>query len=464
MSHRRYLTQIKPPGSQKFILYTEAVTPSTFDPSWAFSDASVMTVDWGDGSPIEGHATGLSHTYAAGSGRKRVILSCPDWSKLTNLDVNTDSCRGVLPNFDKYNLVSLDYFYGQQNQFSGMPQFTSCAKLRYVDLDNNRLVGSIPSLATATTYLTNARFDTNLLTGTIPSFAQNTNLLQGRFEGNSLTGTIPSFALNTKITYWRCDYNKITGYTVGGFATQKSLATLNLGNCYLTQAAVDAILADCVISLGIPGRVTCTVSLNGTWNSYPSAAGLADRATLVAAGWTVNVNTSPLIAVIGDSISISTSWPTNLEADYKPGAKLLYTHAIGGAPVVYTPAVSPSCMADETALPHNTDYVVILMGINDTEYGAPFQAAYEAGVAQLKVNNPSATIWCLAILDNVGWATYHCAAKNALIQAAATAQGVTFVDTTGWIDYTTDCIGDGVHLNAAGKLKVSNQLIALLPV
>ena len=201
-----------------------------------------MTVDWGDGSPRESHATGLSHTYAAGSGRKLVKFFCPDWEKLTSFDINSDLGRLTLPDFSLCTkLVTL---YINSNQFSGqLPNFSVC------------------------TELTSIGVYTNLLSGTLPNFA-------------------PCI----KLAYFGFSNNQFSGYVPGSLATQKSIATLNLGVNNLPEASVDAVLADCVTSLGIPGRVVCTLSLNGAGNSPPSAAGIANHLTLEAAGWTVNIN------------------------------------------------------------------------------------------------------------------------------------------------------------------------------
>ena len=79
-----------------------------------------------------------------------------------------------------------------------------------------------------------------------------------------------------------------SNYSSGIFVTQANLSTLYLqsnGYNQLTQTAIDAILADLVISLSLSGRVICTVDLR--YNSTPSATGLADKATLESAGWTV---------------------------------------------------------------------------------------------------------------------------------------------------------------------------------
>jgi hypothetical protein len=84
--------------------------------------------------------------------------------------------------------------------------------------------------------------------------------------------------------------NTFSAAVAGSFATQKSLSVSDFHNNALTQAAVDQILADFVTSLGISGRVANTVNLTGGTNSTPSPAGLASKATLVAASWTVTNN------------------------------------------------------------------------------------------------------------------------------------------------------------------------------
>jgi len=203
-----------------FVIYTAADNTSTFDPSWVFSaGGGPMTVDWGDGSARESHATALTHTYADGS-TKAVKFSCPDWSKVTSFDVNNDIGRNNLPSFSR--LYNLTLWRGYTNQFSGKP---------------------------------------------------------------------PSFAACTLLTLWSGNSNQFSGYEAGSFATQGSLATLSLQINSLPAAAIDAILADLVTSLGIGGRVVCTVNLSGAGNAAPSdPEGLANKATLVAAGWTVTTN------------------------------------------------------------------------------------------------------------------------------------------------------------------------------
>ncbi len=317
------------------VIYTAADNTSTFDPSWAFAaGGGPMTVDWGDGTPKENHATGLSHTYLDGS-IKAARFTCPNWRKVTTFNINTDVCRKTLPSFAA--CTALTDWRGYGNQFSGiLPSFAACTALTTWRGYGNQFSGTLPSFAAcaaltswygysnqfsdilpsfaACTALTDWRGNTNQFSGILPSFAACTALTQwyghvNQFSGtlpsfaactalvtwqgysNQFSGTLPSFAACTALTDWYGYINQFSGYEAGGFATQKFLANLNLITNNLPVASIDAILADLVTSLGISGRVACTVNLSGTGNAAPSdPAGLASKATLVAAGWTVTTN------------------------------------------------------------------------------------------------------------------------------------------------------------------------------
>jgi hypothetical protein len=244
---------------------TSADNTSTFDPSWAFSDASVMTVDWGDGTPIQSHATGLSHTYA-GVGIKYVKFTCPDWTKLTAFDINTDVCRLVLPSF------------------------AACTTLNDVRFNSNQFAGTLPSFATCTGLDVWIGYD-NLFSGTLPSFAGLSSMYVWYGFANQFSGILPSFATCTALIEFQGQTNQFSGYTAGGFATQARMTLLRLQTNNLPEASIDAILVDCVTSLALPGRVVCNLNLGGVGNAAPSnPAGLASKATLVAAGWTMTTN------------------------------------------------------------------------------------------------------------------------------------------------------------------------------
>jgi hypothetical protein len=102
---------------------------------------------------------------------------------------------------------------------------------------------------------------------------------------NQLTGSIPSLTANTALTVFHCHSNQLTG-VAGGFAVKPALLNARFESNLLTQSAVDAILAAFVAAGGLSGAL----SIGGTGNATPSAAGLASKATLQGLGWTVTTN------------------------------------------------------------------------------------------------------------------------------------------------------------------------------
>ena len=88
------------------------------------------------------------------------------------------------------------------------------------------------------------------------------------------------------MTYFRCYTNQLTGYAGGGVSI--TLGDFQAQDNLLTEAAVDAILADFVAANKTTG--TRVLNIGGTGNATPSATGLTDKATLVSRGWTVTTN------------------------------------------------------------------------------------------------------------------------------------------------------------------------------
>lgn len=67
-----------------------------------------------------------------------------------------------------------------------------------------------------------------------------------------------------------------------------SVFSIDFASCGLSQAEVDAVLADCIIISNTD--TSCDLKLNNTTgspNAAPSAAGLANKATLISRGWSV---------------------------------------------------------------------------------------------------------------------------------------------------------------------------------
>jgi hypothetical protein len=200
-----------------------------------------------------------------------------------------NSFSGVLPSFAA--CTALDYFRCDSNSFSGvLPSFAACTALAYFYCNSNSFSGVLPSFA-ACTALASFCGDYNSFSGVLPSFAACTALDYFRCNSNSFSGVLPSFAACTALDYFRCDSNSFSGYEAGGFATQISLATIDASTNVITTAAdINAILADLRTSYDLPGRVACTVKLEGGTNAAPTGQGITDKTFLNANGWTVTTN------------------------------------------------------------------------------------------------------------------------------------------------------------------------------
>ena len=157
--------------------------------------------------------------------------------------------------------------------------------------NGNSFSGTLPSFSTCTS-LVNFYCYSNSFSGTLPSFSTCTSLVNFYCNGNSFSGTLPSFSTCTSLVNFYCGYyygetNAFNNVVPGSFATQKSLSTAWFYGNAFPASAVNQVLADCVVSLGISGRVVCTLNLAGGTNASPTGQGIVDKATLVAAGWTV---------------------------------------------------------------------------------------------------------------------------------------------------------------------------------
>jgi len=294
------------------VLRTYNVTPSFFKPEWVFSDDSVMTINWGDGSPLESHATTLSHTYT-NLGIKTVKFNCPDWEKLTTLDLYNFpqylSCIGNIPPLDF--APNLEYVDLSNNLFENLPNDGYPSSLKFFLAENSQIKGAIPDFNNYTN-LEWLFFDNNLFTTCPSNFNGCIKLINLFADKNQITGILPDVRDCSLLEYYVFDDNLFTNYNPGCFATQKYLVTIDLKDNLLSTKAIDDILHDLVISLSIPGRViigpapSYGVWLDGTGNHAPTSTGMADYDILVAAGWNVQINQPNLNLIVNTITSPET--------------------------------------------------------------------------------------------------------------------------------------------------------------
>jgi hypothetical protein len=209
------------------------------------------------------------------------LLNCHN---LLTLDVANNALSGPVPSLsDLKYLNDLELF---TNGFTGtFPSLAGNALLTILSIAGNSFSGAFPDISPCTG-MTQVYAGACGFSGSLPSLSANTALLVLTCNSNSLSGNIPTLASNTVLGDFEPASNQFTG-VAPGFAVPPSLHVAYFQNNLLTQAAVDAILA-AFVTAGAVGAYQ--LNAGGTGNATPSAAGLANKATLVTRGWTVTTN------------------------------------------------------------------------------------------------------------------------------------------------------------------------------
>ncbi len=211
---------------------------------------------------------------------------------LQHLDMQGNAFNSYNPSAGIAASPNLNYCDLHFSGLSVLPSFANCPLLTYYEDHDNPISGTIWDVTQnpLLQHLRIAAADGNI-TGSPPVLSNCPQLSYLGLQNMYITGGIPDVTLCTALTYFSmqgCQY--INSYSEGAFATQKNLATLDLQYMALPATAVNAILHDCVASLSVSGRVPCALTLNEYHNATPTGQGLLDKATLIAAGWTVTTN------------------------------------------------------------------------------------------------------------------------------------------------------------------------------
>jgi hypothetical protein len=296
--------------------------------SFTFGRGGNTTVYFGDGTSSSASLT-ASKTYSG--------LTSGDVISVTTDAVfgfGIDSGAGAS---SIKNLGGLEFYWDAITGGSGtlklenlgikqpMPKWKNGASVDYVtiNLKGNSIPGKFPSNVTAK----NMFIQGNKFTGGLPNLSSTTKKYQ--IQGNAFEGSIHDLSANTVIeaylAYGQDDgnsYNRandpkimltgeipnlsgataLTFYHVGagepwnrGFKNDLSLASdfdvtnklsrFYASNCLLSTSEIDKLLN----AFANAGTTSPNIiDISGS-NGYPTSAGLADKDTLVAAGWTVNL-------------------------------------------------------------------------------------------------------------------------------------------------------------------------------
>lgn len=214
----------------------------------------------GDLSDIAG-LTNISFLGLTGTNITGHVTELAAFPNLDILGINNTAIQGTLAQLAASVPASMRFLYMDATSISGdVSAISSLTSLRVIDLDGAPV------------------------TGNLSSFSGMTSMRELDISNTSITGDLASL---TSMSNLREFYATSAGaLTVTSPALQiDSLQQLILPNNGLSQVVVDAVLSECVDSLGLVGRASCILDLTG--NTAPSAQGVSDANTLISAGWTV---------------------------------------------------------------------------------------------------------------------------------------------------------------------------------
>ena len=294
--------------------------PASGTETVSWNAGGVVLVYWGDGA-ADGNK---SHTYTGLTPGEQITISLGSAYKF-----------GFTANSDLKALENLTFWWDGVANTSGTLNLKDTAITRRMtptmdngygtlNLEGNSIEGVFPA---GITINTNCFIKNNKLTGNLPAIGSNIKKYQvqgnafigdihdisdyrfievylayGQDDGKSydrvnnpkimLTGEIPNLSGCTALTFYHVGAGEpwIRGFKndlslASDFDVTNKLSKFYASNCRLSTAEVDKLL-NVFANAGVTSPNI--IDISGS-NGYPTSAGLADKDTLVAAGWTVNL-------------------------------------------------------------------------------------------------------------------------------------------------------------------------------
>ena len=211
-------TPLATPTPTPTVTATPLVTPTPTPTITPTAEATVATTDRG----------ALKALYEATDGANWKFNS--KWQT----DDPLDTWYGVTTN-ESGRVIGLDL---DQNRLSGsIPDLSALTELRELSLSLNQLNGPILELG-ALANLMSLSLSSNRLTGQIPDLSTLTNLSSLSLSSNQLTGEIPELGALTNLTSLSLSYNRLTGQMPDLSALTK-LTVLDLNSNRLSENITD---------------------------------------------------------------------------------------------------------------------------------------------------------------------------------------------------------------------------------
>jgi len=289
-------------------------------------------------------------------------------------------------------------------------------------------------------------------------YKSGTNQLEFTYTagGRRFTATYNNISTDKWLTYaitWSRSHNRFLGYVAGE-------------SIYPAQSGLGNWAGD-LTSAELGGHQdSSTYYARGALSSLV----LLDREATPAEirGYSADFGAQKVLSVLGDSISrvyMTTPWSLHTVFEYQGGNRMtLKSHAVSGETIMDNMDTQTAAAASDDA-----DIIILALGAVDDNSGDmnALQAEVEENIAELKLSNPSASLYYMNVLpiwtDSSGKTEVDKSDIRAAISAACTSQGITCWDTysTAWIAPADTY--DGVHLNPYGQVKIALQVLQRLP-
>jgi hypothetical protein len=254
-------------GEDQFTYRVRVTAGQETTPKWTFvAGAPAAVTDWGDGSARDAVTSGTEQTHAyAVAGEYTVTLVMENQAKwLSEVDINGDKVISIT--------TPIQLFRGL---------------LAFRGYTNSAWIQSIASWVIPSSINTSFHLAATGVLGDISGFVlPNSNAIS--LYSTSVTGSVANWVILSGVGIFRIYSTVLTGCPI--LSSMVAIQDINASNCVLPEATVDLYLSRCVAREPSTTYATPALNLGGT-NAAPSnPAGLADKATLVAAGWVVTTS------------------------------------------------------------------------------------------------------------------------------------------------------------------------------
>ena len=274
-----------------------------------------MTVDWGDGSPVEFFTNSDNYTtyYTYNDiGIFTANVYFNDRSNIVNFSLQTSPLIDI-KGLEGFPLLKT-LFLNQNNLSAFTPQHPLSSYLELINLDTNQ-INTFEPLYPLSNSIIQLEIKNNFLSSFNPPYPLPSSLNYLDLSNNNITTFNPTYSLPTSLTELYLSYNPITGFTPTQTITN-NLKFLYLNNCSITKNELQNTL-NYLSSISWVAPNTLDISNQTTLACIPLTN--SSYLNLISQGWSIvaticsldlyfdNIAYADLL--VGDSSNIS-DWNT----------------------------------------------------------------------------------------------------------------------------------------------------------